>query len=195
MYRLLKKIHIYLGLLNFTILLIFGIAGLSATLESEEHLEQITPVVETRPFPVDPNASDRQIADAAYLALKLPLTNRVPDYVLKRNEENRLVFDFYTPNGRQRVHVLEKENQIRIENQRIGMGRYLNNLHGAVGGPHADIRMRLWTYYTEFSIYSLLAMSLTGVYLWLASRPRLRWAQFSFAAGSAVFVILYVVTR
>jgi hypothetical protein len=38
-------------------------------------------------------------------------------------------------------------------------------------------------------------MSLTGVYLWLASRPRYRPALYTFAAGCAVFIGLYVVTR
>jgi uncharacterized iron-regulated membrane protein len=195
MYRLLKKIHIYLGLLNFSTLFIFGIAGLSATFESEEHLERVSPVVENRPFTVDPNASDRQLAGTVYQALRLPLTTPVPTFALRRNDQNQLVLDFYTPNGRQRVHVLEKHNQLRIENQRIGLGRYFNNLHGSLSIRHPDLRMRLWGYYTEFSIYSLLAMSVSGVYLWLASRPRLRWAQLSFAAGSAVFLVLYIVTR
>ena len=57
------------------------------------------------------------------------------------------------------------------------------------------VELKLWNYYTEFSIYSLLAMSMSGIYLWLASRPGLRWAQLSFAAGCGVFVVLYMVTR
>jgi hypothetical protein len=61
--------------------------------------------------------------------------------------------------------------------------------------PHPDLLIRMWAWYTEFAIWSLLFMPVTGVYLWLASRPRHRWAQFSFAAGSGLFLLLYAITR
>ncbi|MBI3679538.1 MAG: hypothetical protein HY235_04000 [Acidobacteria bacterium] len=59
----------------------------------------------------------------------------------------------------------------------------------------ADWRMRLWTYYIELSIWALIVMSLTGVYLWLASRPGFRWAQLFFAAGTVCFLALWVFSR
>jgi hypothetical protein len=55
--------------------------------------------------------------------------------------------------------------------------------------------MRLWTWYNEFSIWSLIGMSLSGVYLWLASRPRYRPAIYVFAFGSLSFLLLYMLTR
>ena len=45
------------------------------------------------------------------------------------------------------------------------------------------------------SAIGLGCMSLSGVYLWLASRPRYRPAQLVFALGSGVFILLYAVTR
>jgi len=50
------------------------------------------------------------------------------------------------------------------------------------------LQERLWTFYTEFSIWALTAMSVSGLYLWLATRPRFRAAQCSFAAGCGIFV-------
>jgi hypothetical protein len=38
-------------------------------------------------------------------------------------------------------------------------------------------------------------MSISGVYLWLASRPRYRPARFVFALGCGSFILLYAVTR
>jgi len=38
-------------------------------------------------------------------------------------------------------------------------------------------------------------MAISGTYLWLASRPGYRIAQYSFAGGAAIFILLYIVTR
>ena len=38
-------------------------------------------------------------------------------------------------------------------------------------------------------------MALTGVYLWLATRSGYRWAQISFGAGTAIFVVFYIAVR
>jgi hypothetical protein len=38
-------------------------------------------------------------------------------------------------------------------------------------------------------------MALSGVYLWLSSRPAHRWAQVSFAVGSAGFLLLVYLSR
>jgi hypothetical protein len=60
---------------------------------------------------------------------------------------------------------------------------------------HYVLLMHLWTYYTEFSIYSLIAMALSGIYLWLASRPGYIWGQVAFVAGCGIFIVLYVLAR
>jgi len=55
--------------------------------------------------------------------------------------------------------------------------------------------VRLWAWYNRFAIWSLIAMAITGTYLWLASRPRYRVAQYSFAGGAGAFILLYALTR
>jgi len=44
---------------------------------------------------------------------------------------------------------------------------------------------QMWRWYTELAIWSLILMALSGVYLWLASRPAYGWGQISFVAGAA----------
>ncbi len=43
--------------------------------------------------------------------------------------------------------------------------------------------IRLWTYYSEFSIWTLVAMAVTSLYLWLSSRPRYLPAHLALFAG------------
>jgi hypothetical protein len=91
--------------------------------------------------------------------------------------------------------VLEKENRIRIETRRNGPAQFLNGLHTTTVNRHPDWRIRWWGYYTEFSIWSLIGMALSGVYLWLASRPRYAPARYAFALGCGAFLLLYGLTR
>jgi hypothetical protein len=49
--------------------------------------------------------------------------------------------------------------------------------------------------YNELGIASLILMSLSGLYLWLSSRPKHRLAQISFALGTGSFAVLYWLSR
>ena len=131
-----------------------------------------------------------------YQFLNLPLTAPLPNFAIRRNANNDLVLDFYTPNGLRRAVVLEKERHIRLETQRSTLAAYLNNLHATtLNARSPDWRVRWWTYYNEFSVWSLIGMSVSGVYLWLASRPRYRPARWTFVVGCGAFILLYAVTR
>jgi hypothetical protein len=196
MHAWIKKIHMYVGLLNYVTLTVFGIAGLTATLEPGRR--QPPPPVGTRfeSFAVPPNASDKEVADAVFQTVHLPLSNPIPKGALRRNPENELVLNFYTLNGPFRVTVLEKENRLRIEPARNSFWRFLSAVHSVTqGNTSRHLIIRLWAWYNEFAIWSLLALAVSGVYLWLASRPNYRWAQLSFAAGAGVFVVLWALTR
>jgi hypothetical protein len=193
---LLKKVHMYVGLLNFSILAVFGIAGIEATLRGGALFERQWSPPRYEPFAPPPNASDAAVAELAFQQLRLPLTNSLPGFALRRNNQNALVLDFYHVNGLHRVTVLESAQQLKVESSRVSVSQFLNNLHTHTArGPHAHWALRLWGWYNEFAIWSLLGMVVSGLYLWLASRPSLRWAQAMFAVGAGGFAILYFLTR
>ena len=187
----------YLGLLNLSNLVVFGIAGLHATFEPAP--EEREPRVEREwevAFAAPPGLTDKQVADLVHAELDLPLTGPVPEWAVRRDPDGVLRLNFHTPSGPHRVRVAEAEGRLHVETVRNGLGRYLSNLHATVpryAGP--DWRIRLWSYNVEFSLWSLLAMAVSGLYLWLATRPRNRAAVNSLAGGSAVFVLLYLLTR
>jgi hypothetical protein len=199
MNALIKKVHMYAGLLNFSILFVFGVAGLSATLGTRPPIQRLDQAVEQFvAFTPPPNSTDKQIADAVYDHLKPSLTRAPPAPALHRDADKNLSFNFFSPNGIIAITVLEKENRLRVRTLKNNAGRFMNALHTATiqnQAAKSDLRMRLWTYYNEFAIWSLLAMALSGVYLWLASRPGYRLAQYAFAGGCAVFIALYAMTR
>jgi hypothetical protein len=192
-----RKIHTWLGLLSFSILLVFGITGLEAT---------VAPHPERRPkpdvrvwyedFSSPPNLTDKQLADHIQENYRMYKAHTIPQWALARDPENNLRLDYYSVNGRTRVTVLEKERRLRFEEQRTNLGQFINHLHATtIRSSSPDLRVRLWTWYVEFSIWSLLAMTVSGLYLWLSSRPRWRWAIVSFAAGTGAFCVLLWLTR
>lgn len=197
MSALVKKIHMYLGLLNFSMLFVFGVAGLLATFQDHpERRERPEAVVEYRDFKAPANVDDKQLADVVWNEVRLPLTQPLPKYALRRDGENHLVCDFYSVNGLTRAVVLEKEGRVRLEKRRNSVWHYMSALHETTTQVQArDLPLRMWTWYVELTIWSLIAMAISGVWLWLASRPRYRLAQWSFALGTGLFVALYVWSR
>ncbi len=197
MHELLKKILARLGLLSFTILLVYGITGLSVTmLPAPEARPRRQAAAEIVDFRVPPNLTDKQVADRVWEALKLPLTNPAPEWSLRRDAANNLTIGFYTPNGPARVTVLEREGRLRLVRERAPWPAFLNNLHaGTLRDLPVDWRMRAWVAYNEFAIFALILMSLSGVYLWLSSRPRHLLARLSFVAGTGSFLALYWLSR
>ena len=194
----LQKIHIYLGLLCWSVLFVYGIAGLTATVFRSgppgPHFQSST--ARTEPFVTPPNETDKQVADTVWRTLRIPLAGPPGPYGVHRDRENNLVVSFYTANGPTQVTVLEQQHQLKIETHRNSVWGYFNNLHSTTlrGHPY-DWRIRLWTYYNEFAVWALLAMALTGVYLWLSSRPRQLLAQAAVGLSVGSFLVLYILTR
>ena len=195
-YDLLKKIHMYTGLLTFSALIVFGIAGVHATLRDPDQRHRPEAKIEHVDFVVPGNLTDKQLADRVYETLKPPLAGPLRKRALRHDKQGNLVLPFHTVNGSRKVTVLERENRLRVETKQASLGQTLNALHATVPRWAApDLRIRLWAYYMEMAIWALIGMSLSGVYLWLAARPGSRWGQVSFGAGSTAFLVLYWLTR
>lgn len=197
MNKIIKKIHTYTGLLTFVNLMVFGIAGLASTFHDnpEQRPPAVSRVIE-QPFAADPNATDRQVAERVVAQLGLSLATPVHDFIIKHDAANNLWLDIYEVNGRRKVTFLEQKSRIRVEEYRNSIWRYLDNLHATTAAfKSGDWRMQLWANYNEFAMWCLLGMIVSGVYLWLSTRPGHRWAQVSLAAGASLFAVLWAITR
>ena len=195
--RWIKKIHIYLGLVNFTILLIFGVVGLSASfLPPPSERERPKPEVRNVDYKAPVDLSDRALADHAYEALKIPLTQPAPDWSLRRDRQNHLRFRLPTAAKVHDIVVFENESRLRVTTTTLDTYDVLFRMHElTLNHATPDWRTQLWALYIEVSIWSLILMAISGIYLWLTSRPKLRWAQLSFAAGIISFIALWTLSR
>jgi hypothetical protein len=81
------------------------------------------------------------------------------------------MLDFYHANGRHTVTVLP--DRLRIEARRAPFTKYLSTLHVTTAAFRtADMRLRLWSWYNEFAMWTLVLMLSTGA--WLAIMRRWR---------------------
>lgn len=191
----LRRIHMYLGLLSSTAIFVYGVTGIHASSFTRPvERSKPVPLVAYQPARIDGTLDDNAAAKQLFARLSLPLAT--PPAQIRRDGDNNLVFNTYPPSGMVRVVFLEKEGRARIEKVEAPFAQLLSNLHEiTMRNPSADLRVRLWKYYNEFSTWTLLLLIFTGVWLWLASRPSYRWAQLCFALGSVGFAILFAVGR
>ena len=191
---LLKKFHTYAGLLTFINLAVYGIVGLSISWLRRSPDAQ--PVVSYQDFRIQPNLTDRQVAEQVCAQLKLSLATPVNKAAIQHDAAGKLFLEFYHVNGYDQVTFLEKEGKIRIAATRKNFGLYLFTLHETTAAFHSgDWRMQLWADYNEFAMWCLLAMTASGLAMFLAARARSRLAQISLAAGFISFATLYFCTR
>ena len=199
MYKWMKKLHMYAGLLSFTAFIVWGIVGVGATfLPAPGTRTPRAPEVRTIPFPVSGTATDQQLTNAMIEASRLPFIQ--PGRKPQRDPRGRLMVRYFTPNGPRRLVLLEKKNAIRIESTQSTLWSFLNTLHMQSwehfkGGRNLGLEVKLWGGYNEFSLWAVIFMTLSGVYLWLATRPGLRWTQWTFGAASAAFIAFYFALR
>jgi hypothetical protein len=189
---LLKRVHTYAGLLTFVNLAVYGVVGLSVTFLRKAG--PLAPVVSYRNFSIEPNLTDRQVAER--VRTQFSLDTRTNNVGIEHDAANNLLLDFHDANGSRQVTVLENQGQLRVETSHNSFGIYLDTLHGRTASFRAsDWRMRLWADYNEFAMWCLLTMIASGFAMFLAVRARSRLAQISLAAGCCVFAALYFWNR
>jgi hypothetical protein len=194
--NLIRKIHIYAGLLAFSQFLVYGIAGLAATFHRGPGRSETPRSVEHIPFDVPPSSSDKQVAALVYDKLRFPLTSPVPDWAIRHTADHHLLLDFYNVNGLYRVTVLENEGRLRVENVRKGVWLFLDDIHAATAADEdTPPVVRAWAFWNEVAMWTLLLFCASGAWLWLTARMRFGWAWISFAAGSACLAALWAVLR
>ena len=134
MRNLILKLHIYAGLLTFTQIALYGVAGLVATFQQGAERPKVAHTIRHVPFTAGQSMTDKQVADEVYRTLELPLSRPMPAWFLRRTPENDLLLDFYNINGIWRVVVLERENRLRIEEIRNSLGLFLGDMHAITTG-------------------------------------------------------------
>lgn len=195
-YEWVKKIHMYSGLLTFTALVVWGITGVHAVFLPPPGEYVPPPVSSVREFPFQATGTmdDKKLAQAIYEKIDIPLAGG--RYNLHRDEQSNLAFNVFTINGGREVTFLEKEGVVRISHRANDMMGFLSSMHTAHSRRHRlTPAVIAWGYFNEFSTWAFVFMTISGIYMWVATRPGIRWAQLSLAAMAILTLGLWIAIR
>jgi hypothetical protein len=196
LYEWVKKIHMYSGLLTFLALVVWGVTGIHSVFLAPPGQYQPPPVSSIReiPYKAESRLDDQQLATAIYQAIKIPLAGG--RYNVHRDGQANLAFNVFTINGGRDVTFLEDKGIVRIAHRANGLFDYLSSMHTAHSRRHRQsLAARAWGIFNEIANWAFLFMTFSGVYMWIATRPRLLWAQLSFGAMAVVTVALWIAIR
>jgi hypothetical protein len=196
MYEWVKKIHMYSGLLSFMAFVVWGVTGVHAVFLPPPGGYQPPEVSAEQEIPFDGpgDLDDKQLAKRIFETADLRMAGGY--YNVHRNQDGNLAFLSYATNGQRDFTYLEDQKLVRIEFRNNDLADFLSSMHTGHSrrGP-PDLSSKLWGYYNEFSTWAFFFMVLSGVYMWIATRPGLPWAQICIGAATAAGVVLWVVTR
>lgn len=194
LYDWVKKLHMYSGLLTFTAFIVWGITGVHAVFLPEEYKPPPVTSVREVAFQGRSDLDDQKLAQAIYESIKIPLAGG--RYNIHRDEQLNLAFNVFTINGGREVTFLEEKGIVRVAHRSNNVWGYLSSMHTAHSRRHRlTPAATAWGYFNEASTWAFLFMTFSGVYLWIATRPRLRWAQLSLAGMTVVMLALWIAIR
>jgi hypothetical protein len=196
LYEWVKKLHMYSGLLTFTAFVVWGVTGVHAVFLPPPGQYQPPPISSVREIPFQAAASldDEKLAQTIFDAVDIPLAGG--RYNMHRDEQLNLAFNVFTINGGREVTFVEKEGIVRIAHRGNSLWGYLSSMHTAHSRRHRLTPAAIaWGYFNEFSTWAFLFMTFSGLYLWIATRPSLRWAQLSLAGMAALTLVLWITIR
>lgn len=191
MRTLIQQVHIYLSLLSFSSLCVFGVIGVYATMAPQWEDRPQPPAKRWEvPFAAPKDLDDEALAESVRRRFGPPLSSPVAKQFLRHTPAGRLQLDLFHVNGVTRIIV--HEDHLQLEESRAGALEYLNRIHATtIRNPSGDWRLRAWVWYNELAVWSLLGMALTGILLWLTLRLTHKGAFVASILGAAVFLLIY----
>lgn len=190
-YPSIRALHLYIGLLISPFVLIF--AGSVLVFNHPGYINKMTPgknlsAINTRLDSIPFRSTDALTAKA--IILKLGITGEI-DFINKN--DSSLFFPVRTPGVINRIRVNTLNGMVSITRSDEGTLRGLTFLH-AMPGPH-NVAMRgnsgfikIWRYIADTIVYSLLFLTVSGVFLWYFLQSERRLGIYALVFGFLVFI-------
>jgi hypothetical protein len=146
------------------------------------------------PYKAAGGMDDQQLAKAIFDVIDVPLAGG--RYNVHRDEKSNLAVNVFTINGGREVTFFEEAGNVRIDHRRNSVWSYLSSMHTAHSRRHRmTAPVIAWGYFNEFATWAFLFMTFSGLYMWIATRPGLRWAQLSLAGMVVLTLALWIAIR
>ncbi len=178
-YRLIRDLHLYLGLFISPFVLVFAISVFFLThawLPRFAPETSTTRVVSALPLPGDlTKFSGRQLIDALKTTLESVNVPGEVGFVRHLVKEDKLIIPVTIPGRETTVSIHIARREATIVTRETGLADALVTLHKSPGQHGPDIRMnwfymKAWRWMADATVYLILFISVSGVYLWYVLR-------------------------
>jgi hypothetical protein len=178
-YRFVRDLHLYFGLFISPYILVFAISVfflVHAWLPGRASNPTTVRVVPDLPLPANlETLSGRALLDALQPALAAAGVQGEAGFVQHRPKENRLIIPITVPGRVTTVTIDLAKRSGSIEQRDTGLADALVLLHKSPGPHLVAIRMnwvwmRIWRWLADATVYLVLFISASGIYLWYALR-------------------------
>jgi hypothetical protein len=195
-YRQVRDLHLYLGLIMSPFVLLFAISVFFLT---HRWLPKIGPrtsserIVSALPLPAElDKLSGRPLVDALRPVLEFAKVPGEVGFVQHLVREQMLIIPVIIPGRETTVTVCMTNREATIITREMGIASALVTLHKSPGGHGPTIRMnwlymKAWRWLADATVYLILFISLSGVYLWYALRSERKIGYALLAAGAVSF--------
>jgi hypothetical protein len=194
LYRWTRELHLYAGLFVSPFVLVYAV---SAILLDHAYLPwggQKTPATETRTVHVAVRDAGNGLDVATQVREQLGVRGEI-GFVSRRPGSQRLSFPIEAPGQLTNVRVDLTTGVARVERRETGVWDAAIWLHKMPGPHNVKIRgnwvfTRLWGWLADATVYLLLFLSATGIYLWTVLKAERRTGLLFLGAGALSFVAI-----
>ncbi len=199
LYRTARDLHLYLGLFISPFVLVFAISVfflVHAWLPQAASNRAAARVVTDLPLPADlERLSGRALIDALKPALLWAHVEGEVGWIQHLTKQNRLILPVTVPGRLTTVTIDVAKREASIQERVTGLADALVELHKSPGPHLADIRMnwfymRIWSWCADATVYLILFITVSGVYLWYALRAERKIGICLLTAGAVSFFTL-----
>jgi hypothetical protein len=200
-YRLTRDLHLYLGLFISPFVLVFAISVfflVHSWLPRIASETSTTRVVSALALPAGlPMLSGRPLIDALKPALEKADVRGEVGFVRHLVKEGKLVIPVTIPGRETTVSISIENREATIVTRETGLADALVTLHKSPGQHGPDIRMnwfymKAWRWMADATVYLILFISVSGIYLWYVLRAeRVEGFILLFAGALSFFGMAY----
>lgn len=193
--RWVRDLHLYTGLFLSPVIVVFA---LSVIFLNHTWLpwggQDGTEAIQSTDIVTLPDAeTDLELAKVIQAQLDLP---GEIDFINRNEATQTLSFPITAPGYRTMIRIDLASGAAAIQEQRTGLWDAMNYLHKMPGPHNVSVRgnwvgTRVWGWVADVTVYLLLFISATGVYLWTLLRSE-RKAGLLFLGGGALSFFLII---
>ena len=195
-YRLIRDLHLYLGLFSSPFVLVFAISVfflVHTWLPKIGSETSTTRVVSALLLPVNlPTLSGRPLIDAIRPVLEKAEVHGEIGFIRHLVKEEKLIIPVTVPGRQTIVTISIASREATIVTRETGLADAMATLHRSPGEHAPAIRMnwfymQAWRWLADTTAYLILFISVSGIYLWYVLRAERRVGFVLLFAGALSF--------